>query len=71
MTETLSSAFAEVHKIVEGLGGKMTTPSKGRCKCPAHDDHDPSLDVEVKNGKPVWKCLCGNAVPRDARRKRC
>jgi hypothetical protein len=34
----------------------MTTPSKGRCKCPAHDDHNPSLDVEVKNGKPVWKC---------------
>lgn len=30
-----------------------------RCRCPAHADKRPSLDIGDKNGKTVWKCRAG------------
>lgn len=30
-----------------------------RCYCPAHDDHEPSLDVGLRNGKIYLKCWAG------------
>jgi hypothetical protein len=36
-------------------------PYSVRARCPAHDDHDPSLGVSVKNDRIVWNCFaCKN-----------
>ena len=43
-------------RIVEGLRGSIST---GKCLCPAHDDHNPSLDVSTKGGKVLFKCRAG------------
>jgi putative DNA primase/helicase len=40
-------------EIIAGLGGN---PATGRCRCPAHDDKNPSLDVVERNGKVLFKC---------------
>ena len=42
--------------IINALGGSATT---GMCKCPAHDDHKPSLHVTARNGKVLVKCHAG------------
>jgi phage/plasmid primase-like uncharacterized protein len=43
--------------IIRGLGGDERT---GMCLCPAHDDHDPSLFVNLKKttrkGDPIFRC---------------
>jgi hypothetical protein len=44
------------HRIVRGLNGEMKGKHKARCLCPAHDDHDPSLDVKIRNGKCLVAC---------------
>ena len=42
--------------IIEALGGN----SSGMCRCPAHDDNNPSLHVsEGANGKVLVKCHAG------------
>ncbi len=41
--------------IVEALGGKWRGTS-GTCRCPAHDDRTPSLDVTERDGKILVKC---------------
>lgn len=33
---------------------KMRSPTRFSCRCPFHDDHDPSLDVDTQKG--VWLC---------------
>lgn len=43
--------------IIKALGGNLVT---GMCKCPAHDDHTPSLHVsEGRNEKPLLYCHAG------------
>lgn len=42
--------------IVSSLGGN---PDSGMCRCPAHDDHKPSLHVSVQNGRVLVKCHAG------------
>jgi hypothetical protein len=38
-------------------------PWSVRVRCPAHDDHDPSMGVSVKDGRIVWKCFtCENTL---------
>src|SRR4051812_2856869 len=47
----------------EDLAGKLGGKRYGkgwRCLCPAHDDHEPSLDItEGKNGRILVKCRAG------------
>lgn len=45
-------------EIASALGGKLN--GKGwRCLCPAHDDHDPSLDVRDGEQGAVFICRAG------------
>lgn len=47
----------DYRRIVEGLGGSVET---GKCLCPAHDDHNPSLRVTVdQSGKVLFYCHAG------------
>ena len=43
-------------QIIAALGGNQST---GMCRCPAHDDTNPSLHVTEKNGKVLVKCFAG------------
>ena len=43
-------------QIVEHYGGKL-----GKCRCPAHDDKDPSLGVVERDGRVLVKCYSGCA----------
>lgn len=44
-------------EIIVGLGGDLST---GKCLCPAHNDHNPSLSVtEDASGKVLVKCWAG------------
>lgn len=45
--------------IVARLGGKWRG-RKGSCRCPAHDDRDPSMSVtETRDGRPLVYCHAG------------
>jgi len=46
--------MANAEQIISALGGR-----NGKCKCPAHDDRDPSLSVSEQNGKVLVKCHAG------------
>ncbi len=53
------SAFAEFIAAVEAATGKSgrTVGRNTRLLCPAHDDHEPSLDVsEADDGRPLVVC---------------
>jgi putative DNA primase/helicase len=59
-------------ELAERLGGKRSGGG-WRSLCPAHDDHDPSLDItEDKNGKILVTCRsgCDQAAVIDALRSR-
>jgi hypothetical protein len=45
-------------EIAAALGGKRVG-NHFVARCPAHDDHDPSLNIEDKNGKPLVICRAG------------
>jgi putative DNA primase/helicase len=52
MSNTIDAAT-----IIAGLGGNLST---GMCRCPAHDDKNPSLHItEGSGGKPLFKCFAG------------
>lgn len=42
--------------ILTALGGNKAS---GMCRCPAHDDGNPSLSVSERNGKVLFKCFAG------------
>jgi hypothetical protein len=44
--------------IVERLGGAWSK-SGGMCRCPAHDDHSPSLSIRVGNRRLLFHCFAG------------
>lgn len=45
--------------IVEYYGGRWRG-ARGTCRCPAHDDRNPSLSVCIgREGRPLWKCHTG------------
>jgi hypothetical protein len=44
--------------IVEGLGG-IWRGSRGECRCPAHDDADPSLSVRLGESAILFHCFAG------------
>jgi hypothetical protein len=45
--------------IARALGKARREGNDWRCLCPAHSDHDPSLDVTEKDGKLLVKCWHG------------
>jgi hypothetical protein len=42
--------------IIRALGGD---PRSGRCRCPAHEDRNPSLSVTERNNRILVKCHRG------------
>lgn len=57
MTE--SNSRADFQKIIESLTGEQRGEDEYLCRCPAHDDHTPSLKVDLKNGRILVRCYSG------------
>ncbi|SEJ80286.1 Toprim domain-containing protein [Sphingobium sp. AP50] len=57
MTITIE-ASVRAKQIVENLGGRWTG-TRGECRCPAHDDHSPSLSVRLGTRAILFKCFAG------------
>lgn len=49
---------AEGRRLVERLGGRWTAAG-GMCRCPAHDDHAPSLSVRPGRRRLLLHCFAG------------
>lgn len=62
MALSRTSADPRLHaaaaSIVKSLGGDWK-PSGAMCRCPAHDDHRPSLSVRVGEHSILFKCFAG------------
>ena len=57
------SAFG-CETIVRKLGGRWNVQqANGMCRCPAHDDHTPSLSVSERDGRVLVYCHAG--CPQD------
>jgi hypothetical protein len=44
--------------IVERLGGRWSTKG-GMCRCPGHDDREPSLSVRPGKTRLLFHCFAG------------
>src|ERR1017187_7728423 len=55
---TIFQENLSAQELCEALGGKFKG-TKGVALCPGHDDHNPSLSIENKNGKVLFKCFSG------------
>ena len=51
-------------QIAEALGGAKRDGAGWRCRCPAHDDRDPSLAITERDGKLL--CICRAGCHQDA-----
>jgi AAA domain-containing protein len=65
------TARPDAEAIARALGGRRNG-SGWRARCPAHNDHDPSLDITEKNGTVLLVCRagCGQGAVLDALRRR-
>ena len=52
------NAGARAQTIVSSLGGRWDGHS-GQCRCPAHEDRDPSLSVRLGERAILFKCFAG------------
>jgi len=61
VTATLSRSVLEAQgrAIVETRGGKWDARRGGMCRCPAHDDGDPSLSVRIGDTSLLFHCFAG------------
>ena len=50
---------AQGRAIVETRGGKWDARRGGMCRCPAHDDGDPSLSVRIGDTSLLFHCFAG------------
>ncbi len=51
---------AEVERIARQLGGARKNGGGWDCRCPAHDDQEPSLSLSVaEGGRLLWYCHTG------------
>ena len=55
--------MSTAEEIVQALEGRWNRDS-GMCRCPAHEDSNPSLSVEQNNGRVLVHCHAG--CPQDA-----
>jgi hypothetical protein len=46
-------------ELAAALGGARREGKDWRCKCPAHDDHDPSLSITERDGRTLFVCRAG------------
>lgn len=53
-----SSLDQEGRALVERLGGRWTAQG-GMCRCPAHDDRNPSLSVRPGRSRLLFHCFAG------------
>lgn len=53
-----SELTEEARTLVERLGGRWG-PGGGMCRCPAHDDSDPSLSVRIGRTRLLLHCFAG------------
>ena len=64
---------AEVERIARTLGGARKNGGGWDCRCPAHDDQEPSLSLSVgEDGRLLWCCHtgCDQAAVLDGLKKR-
>jgi len=54
-----SDLEAQGRAIVEARGGKWDARRGGMCRCPAHDDGDPSLSVRIGDTSLLFHCFAG------------
>ena len=61
MTAILSRSDLEAQgrAIVEARGGKWDARRGGMCRCPAHNDADPSLSIRVGDTSLLFHCFAG------------
>jgi hypothetical protein len=52
----------EGRRLVERLGGRWLG-SGGMCRCPAHDDHTPSLSIRPGERRLLFHCFAGCETP--------
>lgn len=45
--------------IASELGGAKKAGTQWRCRCPCHDDENPSLDIVDRDGDVLWICRAG------------
>jgi putative DNA primase/helicase len=63
---------ADVERIAKRLGGARKNGDGWDCRCPAHEDHDPSLSLSLgDDGRLLWHCHagCGQEAVREALRR--
>lgn len=58
ISNTRADLEAQGKAIVQRLGGQWR-PNGGMCRCPAHDDRDPSLSVRIGASTLLFKCFAG------------
>ena len=46
-------------ELARALGGARREGAGWRARCPAHDDHDPSLGISDRDGKLLVHCRAG------------
>jgi hypothetical protein len=56
LTSNVSEPSAE--ELAASLGG-LRNGRGWKCRCPAHNDRNPSLDIDDKNGRTVFVCRAG------------
>ena len=65
MTATASRAFDRLLDALRYQGSHVidTGHGKARARCPAHDDHNPSLSITGIDGQVLVHCIAGAAPP--------
>src|SRR5688572_6011366 len=49
--------MADVERIAKQLGGAARNGQGWKCRCPAHEDKNPSLSLSLgQGGKLLWHC---------------
>jgi len=51
--------MAWVELCAHALGGRRTSSTGAMVRCPAHDDHDPSLSIDEISGRRLFNCRAG------------
>jgi hypothetical protein len=60
--------YYDLEEWAQRLDGARRTSQGLKARCPAHEDKNPSLSVDIRNGRVVWHCHagCSQDAVRDA-----